>query len=300
MVVYVSDQTHLSIAKGARILGVPAENLRALPSDAKGRMVPAALRSAVEDDRVRGKAPVCVVASAGTVNTGAIDPLEEIAAVAAQEDLWLHVDGAYGAPAAMTEDHAWLRAGFAKADSLSLDPHKWLYAPLDVGCLLTRHPRLSQRVFSADADYVHVDQTGDLEGFAFFDHGLELSRRFRALKLWVMFQRIGFDRIAARIREDIAIRRHLDARIASEPLLRALGSGLSICCFAHRAPERVDADGFNRAILDRLNDSGRFLLSPTTVRGDFALRVCIVNFRTRPADMDDLVDAVLATGASVD
>lgn len=300
MVVYLSEETHLSIAKAARILGIGDDHLRALPADNAGRLRCDLLRAALEEDRRLGNRPACIVASAGTANTGAIDPLEEVADVAARHAVWLHVDGAYGAPAAMTEDYAWMRSGLARADSMSLDPHKWLYAPLDVGCLLTRHPELSARTFSTDADYVHVEQSEELERFAFFDHGLELSRRFRALKLWMMLQLVGLDRITERIAEDVALRQHLDDRVLREESLESLGSELSICCFRHRPVDRRGADALNRAILDELNGSGHFLLSPTRVRGDFALRVCIVNFRTRREDLDELVDAVLAAARTAD
>jgi len=290
-VLYTSEETHLSLAKAARVLGIG--HVRRVAVDGGLRLRSDALAQAVAADRAAGLAPLAVAASAGTTNTGAIDPLAEIAEVAAREKLWLHVDGAYGAPALMLPRYADVRAALARADSVSLDPHKWCFAPIDAGCLLARQRGALGEAFAADADYVRVEQEGDAEGFAFFDRGIELSRRFRALKLWLVLRLVGFDRLTEAIGRNIALREHLDARIEAAPDLESLGSGLSVSCFRYRA---ADPDAVNRRILERVLESGRFLLSPTRVRGAFALRVCIVNFRTREVDVDALVELVRAAG----
>jgi glutamate/tyrosine decarboxylase-like PLP-dependent enzyme len=297
LVLYTSREAHLSLAKAARFLGIG--HVRALPVDAERRLPPDVLRDAIAADRAAGLVPTMAVGSAGTANAGSIDPLVELAAVCAWANVWFHIDGAYGAPAAMTPRHAFLREGFARADSLSLDPHKWLFAPFDIGVLLVREPQALQDAYSESSEYIMVTETAPLEAHAFFDHGMELSRRFRALKLWVMFKLRGVAPYRQAIADNIALREHLDARIATEPELERLASGLSISCFRYRAPGTVEAgtlDRINAGIQARLMATGEVALSPTMLDGRYSLRVCIVNFRTRRADIDWLVERVLAFG----
>lgn len=298
MTVYVSSETHLSLAKAARTLGLSDERIRTVPVDARRRMDPEALERMVMADRGDELIPVMVCGSAGTANDGTIDPLERIADVAERRHVWFHVDGAYGAPAAATEEYAWLGDAFRRADSMSLDPHKWLYAPIDVGCFLIRHPAVARAAFSESAEYTRVHETDPVESFAFFDHGMELSRRFRALKIWLPFRIRGARAIADQIRENIETRKALDDLIEGHDELERLGSGLSITCFRYRVDGRDDEalNELNENILARVLDSGRFLMSPTRLEGRYALRFCIVNFRTRAAHMEDLVDRVLEAG----
>jgi len=294
LVVYVSEQTHFSIAKSARVLGIG--HVRCLETDSDLRLRGRSVAEAIAADRAAGLVPCCIAASVGTTNSGAIDALDELCEVAASNGVWLHIDGAYGAPALMLERYRSLRSFVARADSISIDPHKWCYAPLDVGCLLTRHAELQLEAFSADADYVRVEQTESIEAFSFFDRGLELSRRFRALKLWMMLRYIGFDRIGERIEEEILLRERFDAAVQSHGELELLASGLSVSCFRYRAGEGEDSDDLNREILESVLESGRFLLSPTRVRGMFALRICVVNFRTDEDRLDELVSSVGVSG----
>jgi glutamate/tyrosine decarboxylase-like PLP-dependent enzyme len=218
----------------------------------------------------------------------------------------------------MLESHAWLRPELGQADSLSLDPHKWLYAPVDIGCLLVRDPAQSRALFAEPAPYTAVHVEDPIEAHAFFDHGMDLSRRFRALKLWFIIKFRGVRGLAAAIEENIRIREHLDRRIAESSELELLGSGLSISCFRVArpgtraggagapgepgkpgAPGARDAlDEINGRVLDRVLATGRFLLAPTRIDGAFALRVCIVGFRTTRADIDALVEAVRAAAAA--
>lgn len=300
LVLYTSRETHLSLAKAARFVGVG--HVRALPVDADRRLPPQLLRGAIASDREAGLVPAMAVGSAGTANVGSIDPLVALAAVCAEANVWFHVDGAYGAPAAMTSGHAFLREGFARVDSLSLDPHKWLFAPFDTGVLLVRDVQALRDAYSESSEYIAVTETGPLEAHAFFDHGMELSRRFRALKLWVMFKLRGVGPYRQAIGDNIALREYLDARIAAEPELEHLASGLSISCFRYRPAGDVDAqrlDGINAALQARLMETGEIALSPTTLDGRYSLRVCIVNFRTRRADIDWLVEQVVALGREV-
>ena len=296
LVLYTSRETHLSLAKAAHFVGVG--HVRALPVDAERRLAPEVLRNVIEADRNAGLVPTMAVGSAGTANAGSIDPLVDLAAVCRAAGVWFHVDGAYGAPAAMTPGHAFLRAGFALADSLSLDPHKWLFAPFDTGVLLVRDPQALRDAYSETSEYITVTETDPLEAHAFFDHGMELSRRFRALKLWMMFKLRGVHTYRQAIADNIALREYLDERIDAEPELERLASGLSISCFRHRAAgaDAASLDRINARIQARLLATGEIALSPTTLDGRYSLRVCIVNFRTRRADVDWLVERVLAFG----
>ncbi len=296
LVLYMSCETHLSLAKAARFLGVG--HVRRLPVDADRRLQPGTLRAALHADQAVGLVPAMVAGSAGTANAGTIDPLAALALACREAGVWFHVDGAYGAPAAMTQAYASLREGFARADSLSLDPHKWLYAPFDIGVLLVRDPRHLRDAYAETSEYIAVTETEPLESHAFWDHGMALSRRFRALKLWIMFKLRGVDAYRSAIADNIAVREYLDSRIAAEDELELLSSGLSICCFRYR-PAGMDPsqlDRINATIQRQLLDTGDIVLSPTTLDGRYSLRICIVNFRTRRDDMDWLVERVLALG----
>ncbi len=290
-VVYASEEAHMSIGKAVALLGLGRENLRLLPADASFRMPPEALECAVDEDRRAGRRPLAVVATAGTVSTGAVDPVDPIADVAARQGLWLHVDGAYGALAALAVPEQ--LGPLSRADSLSLDPHKWLYQPLDCGCLLFKEPEAARRAFSHTGDYARSLTADPVEGFAFFDESLELSRRFRALRLWTALHYHGLAAFRDAIRRDLEHARRLAALVEREPRLELLAPvELSAVCFRHRF-ER-DADARNRELLARVDRRGKVYLSNATVRGAFALRACFVNHRTTDADVDAVVDEVLA------
>ena len=293
MRVYASAETHFSVAKAAAALGL---GLQTVGADRDRRLDPAALRTAIASDRASGLSPICVVANAGTTSTGAVDPLDAVATVADEAGVWLHVDGAYGAPAAAVPAHRELFAGLHRADSLCIDAHKWLYAPVDCSALLVHDPAATARAFGAGADdYVRVLATQPAETFAFWDHGLELSRRFRALKLWATLRFHGAHRIAAAIGEDISLAAHLAELVAAAEDFELLsGPGLSICCFRH-APADLDEpalDAHNERILQRLQRDGRVYLSNATIDGRFALRACITNFRTTRADVERVLAVV--------
>ena len=298
MRVYASAETHFSVAKAAAALGVGLESVAV---DRDRRLDPAALRTAIASDRAAGLLPICIVANAGTTSTGAVDPLDAAATVAADEGVWLHVDGAYGAPAAADPASRHLFAGLHRADSLCIDAHKWLYAPVDCSALLLHDAAATARAFGARADdYVRVLATQPAETFAFWDHGLELSRRFRALKLWATLRFYGARRLAAAVGEDIRAAAHLAELVAAAEDFELLaGPALSICCFRHAPPhvDEAELDAHNERVLQALQRDGRVYLSNATIDGRFALRACITNFRTTRADVERVLTVVRELGS---
>jgi aromatic-L-amino-acid decarboxylase len=297
--VYASSEVHMSIPKAMALLGLGRRNLRLVAVDGHYRMDSTALRAAVAADQAAGAVPLAVVASAGTVNTGAIDPLADIAAVCREHGLWLHVDGAYGALAALAAPERF--AGLAAADSLSLDAHKWLYQPLDCGMLLYRDRARARAAFSFSGDYAKSLATDPVESFAFFDESLELSRRFRALKLWLSLRYHGLKAFRECIRADLAHARRLAEEVSACPALEPLAPvELSAVCFRWRPPAAgAQPNELNAAILKRVIARGRVYLSNATLRGSFALRACFVNHRTSAADVALIVPEVLAAAHEV-
>ena len=292
-VVYASSEVHMSIPKAMALLGLGRENLRLIGADEAYRLDPQALRTAIAADRSAGRTPLAVVATGGSVNTGAIDPLPEIAAVCREQQLWLHVDGAYGALAALAIPERF--TGLSAADSLSLDPHKWLYQPLDCGMLLFRNAHAARTAFSCSGDYAKSLAEDPLESFAFFDESLELSRRFRALKLWLSLRYHGLAAFRSAIRSDLRHAQNLAELIRGTARLELLAPvELSAVCFRYRsgAPGAA-ADRLNAAILRRVIERGRVYLSNATLRGRFALRACFVNHRTTDRDVGQIVPEVL-------
>jgi glutamate/tyrosine decarboxylase-like PLP-dependent enzyme len=309
MTIYASEQIHMSIPKAADILGLGRAQVRLIPADDRFRLKASLLREAVAADFESGMKPFCVVGSAGTVNTGAVDPLEEIAEVAREFDLWFHIDGAYGALAALDETKRPLFRGLERADSVSLDPHKWLYMPIDAGCLLFRDEARARAAFSFDsADYIKVHEQNDDEAFAFWNYGPELSRRFRALKIWLTLRYYGARRLGAAITEDNALAAYFGQQVEAANDFELLAAPqLSICCFRYVPPSLPDKlrdaggglatlnaelDQLNTTIMNAVQRGGRAYLSSATIQGKFALRACITNFRTTRADIDQTLEII--------
>jgi aromatic-L-amino-acid decarboxylase len=294
-VIYASEEVHMSIPKSVGLLGIGRRNLRLIPTDDSFRLIPQELEQAIRRDKAEGKIPTAVVASAGTVNTGAIDPLPDIAVIARHHGLWMHVDGAYGALAAIATPGKF--KGMNLADSLSLDPHKWLYQPLDCGCLLYRDVIPAHAAFAHTGDYAKALTDDPVEGFAFFEESLELSRRFRALRIWLSLRYHGLQAFRAAIQKDLDLAQRLTAAIANRPELELLAPvELSAVCFryigAKSLPE-AEVDQRNTAILKEIVQRGRVYLSNATVRGKFCLRACVVNHRTTADDVDSVIPEVL-------
>ena len=302
MTIYASEEVHMSIPKAADILGFGRDQVRVVACDERQRMRVDEVRRQIKTDLKTGLRPFCVVASAGTTNTGAVDPLVEISEVAREFDLWFHVDGAYGAPGVLDQRKSALFAGLERADSISLDPHKWLFVPVDAGCLLFRDPVAAAMAFSTEeADYIKVHGLTEDAAFAYWDYGVELSRRFRALKVWLTLNYYGVRRLAEAIVEDNSLAAYLGELVSRSDDFELLAPvELSICCFRYVPRRRLgerELDQLNATIMAAVQKGGRAYLSNATVNGKFALRACITNFRTTKADIEETV-AVVREAAS--
>jgi glutamate/tyrosine decarboxylase-like PLP-dependent enzyme len=296
MTIYASEEVHMSIPKAADILGFGRDQVRVVACDERRRMRVDNLKKTIEQDIRDGLRPFCVAGSAGTVNTGVVDPLVEIEQVAREFDLWFHVDGAYGAPGVLDQRKSDLFAGLERADSVSLDPHKWLFVPVDAGCLLFRDSIAAATAFSTEeADYIKVHGLTEDAAFAYWDYGVELSRRFRALKVWLTLNYYGVNRLADAIVEDNSLAAYLGELVARADDFELLAPvELSICCFRY-APSDVaesELDRLNERVMAAVQKGGRAYLSNATVNGRFALRACITNFRTTKADIEETLAVV--------
>jgi glutamate/tyrosine decarboxylase-like PLP-dependent enzyme len=292
--IYTSRMTHMSIAKAGTLLGIGTDAIVPVDVDSAFRMDPTVLAHQIAADRVAGFHPVCAVATAGDVNTGAIDPIAAIADVCERSGVWLHVDGSYGALAAQSPHVGGAMAALGRADSMSLDPHKWLFAPTDAGCLLVRDPAALRRAFTHGAGYIDVIADRDMSEFAYWDHSPELSRRFRALKIWFVLKIHGARAIQEAIDSNIETAQHLAAAIdASDDFERLAPAPLSIVCFRYAQED----DEFNKALMVEVQRDGDSYLSNATINGRFGLRACIVNFRTTKADAERLLATIRRVAA---
>jgi glutamate/tyrosine decarboxylase-like PLP-dependent enzyme len=296
MIVYTSTQGHSCLEKALELLGMGHDNLRKIAVDADYRMDVGQLRAAIAADRAAGLRPVCVAASAGTVNTGAIDPLDPIADLCAAEGLWFHVDGAYGGVGVLAQQTAGQYAGMERADSLAIDPHKWLYMPIECGCVFVRDAQTLRETFSLVPPYLRDDNS--LPWFSEF--GPQQTRSFRALKLWMVMQQIGAQGYRELISRDIALARALQEKIRGRDDFELIAAGpLSVTCFRYAPHGAGDLDALNRQLLDIVQREGRVFLTSTQLGGRLVLRACIVNFRTGEADLDCLLDVLAEAGKRV-
>ncbi len=298
---YISTEGHHSTDKAAALLGIGQRHVRRIAVDTAFRMNVGDLERQIEADRAAGMEPFCVVASAGTVVTGAIDPLAAIAAVARRHGVWMHVDACYGGFARLAPAVRERFAGLEEADSIALDPHKWLYLPADCGCLIYRDPASIGTAFALGADYTRILDSDPDEAFAFWDYGPELTRRFRALKVWMTFAHAGARAIGAAIEANLNCARHFAALVAASPDFEMLAPvELSIFCFryldaaARTAAVRPEAeerrlDALNERLLQALQRGGSSYLSNANLDGRFALRGCVLNYRTTRRDMEILL-----------
>ena len=294
---YCSDQAHSSVAKAAWIAGISRANVRAVPTDGSYRMKVGALREMVESDRRAGLRPFLVCATAGATNTGAVDPLHEMADFTSKEQLWLHTDAAYAGFSVLTERGRKLLDGLGRADSLTLDPHKWLYVPFECGCLLARDPRALERAFSVHPEYLQDVRARDAE-VNFADYGEQLTRYSRAMKVWFSVQYFGTDAIAAAQDHAMSLAELAERIVRETPDMEVLSPAqFGIVCFRMRpagmSEEQLNA--LNERVNEKVNRTGFVLMSSTRLRGALSLRLCIPGYRTREQDLRDVLDLVRRT-----
>jgi len=304
--IYVSDQTHTWIQKAADFFGHGTNSITWVETEDQ-RMIPSALESAVEQDLAAGIVPMMVVGTAGSVSTGAVDPLTDIAAIAKKHKIWFHVDGAYGAFAAMLPEAPEDLKALSKADSVALDPHKWLYAPLEAGCTLVRNQEHLLNTFSYRPDYYHFDGNEEDPRISFYQLGPQNSRGFKALKVWLAIRQAGRKGYEEMIREDIRLAKIMYDLFDSDPDFEAITHQLSITTFRFK-PQELDhklhqddeyLNDLNTRLLEKLQQGGEAFVSNAVINGVFALRACIVNFRTSEDDVRALPDIIRRQGRAV-
>ena len=296
--VYLSDQTHSSVERALTVLGFRPDQIRKLSVDDGFRLSVPLLMEAIAADRAAGRLPFCVIANAGTTNTGAVDPLSELADLCSREDLWLHADGAYGAAAVLCERGRRELAGLERVDSLSLDPHKWLFQPVEIGCALLRDRRLLHDAFTIHPDYLQ-DVHRDREAVNFCDYGIQLTRGFRALKLWMSIQVFGMDAFRR------AVDRGFDLAETAERILRESArwevttpARMGIVSFRYLTPGRTEEelDEIQIGIVEGLRAEGFAIATSTRLCGRTALRLCTINPRTTDGDIRATIEQMARLG----
>jgi aromatic-L-amino-acid decarboxylase len=300
LTLYASDQAHSAALRAAWIAGVPRAQVRVLPSDADYRLRPKDLQHAIAADRAAGLLPLAVVVSAGTTNTGAVDPLDAIADVCETERTWLHADAAYGGFAALTERGAKQLAGLGRCDSVALDPHKWLFVPFECGSLLVREPERLRAAFQVLPDYLR-DVAAGQDGVNFADYGEQLTRQSRALKVWLGVRYFGLAAIRSEIDRAMDHAAYAETLVRREPVLEVMSPAqLGVLCFRVH-PAGVDdpaaLDALNERVNAAVSAGGKYLISSTRLRGVFTLRLCILGYRTTAADVEGLIRDVVRLGS---
>ena len=297
---YVSEEAHVVLRRAADMLGLGSAAVRSVATDAGQRMRADALDHRIRRDRADGVLPIAVCATAGTTTTGSIDPLPEIAGVAREHGAWLHVDAAYGGAVALSDELRGLLDGADRADSIVIDPHKWLYTPQSAGCVLVRDFGALSRSFHVDATYIWLDEAAR-DGIDFAMHGPQFSRGFAALKVWVSLLAHGRAAYGRRIAHDVALARYLGALVEEHPDFTLMAEpSLSICCFRY-TPRDWDAgeealDRLNERLMTAIHADGRVYCSNAIIGGRFGLRACIVNFRTEAEDVERLLAVAAELG----
>lgn len=312
LLVYTSSETHTWIQKATDMFGLGTESIRWIPVDQTLRMNTAVLRTKIQEDREAGDLPFLVIGTAGTVSTGAVDPLPELATICREYDIWFHVDGAYGAMAAVLLDDNECAVppdlrGIHEADSVAVDPHKWLYAPLEAGCVLVRESEYLRDAFSYHPPYYHFDED-TLASINYYEYGPQNSRGFRALKVWLALCQAGREGYADMISDDIQLAQELYRLVEVQPELQVFTQGLSITTFRYVPPDLIPGsqeverylDVLNAELLTRLQKSGEAFISNAMIEGAFVLRACIVNFRTSLEDIEALPGIVIRIGKEID
>jgi aromatic-L-amino-acid decarboxylase len=284
LVLYTSEHANFSVDRAALVAGIGLKNIRHIAIDGEFRMRPAGLAAAIESDLAEGKRPFCVVPTLGTTSSASLDPLPEIASIAGHHGLWLHVDAAYAGPAAVLEEYKHILNGAELADSLVINPHKWLFTPMDLSILYTRRPEIFRRALSLEETPAYIQTAGSERAVNFSDYALSLGRRFRALKLWFVLRRYGREGIAQILRTHIQIAQDLARQIGEDPDFEIAAPVLfSLVCFRFRG-----SDEENRDLLERVNATGEAFLSGTVLKGRFVMRIAIGNIGTTGADVQEV------------
>lgn len=300
--VYCAKSTHTWIEKAVTLFGQGKDSLRWIETDESNRINLESLKKQINEDKVKGHVPMMVVATAGDVSTGAVDDLRSVSDLCKHFDLWYHIDGAYGAPAAALPELEFLFDGLAEADSIALDPHKWLYSPLEAGCTLVRDPTHLLKTFSSHPEYYNFGINADT-ALNFYEYGMQNSRGFRALKVWMTLQQAGRSGYIQMIRDDIDLAKYLFELAAESDELVAMTCKLSITTLRF-VPKEIPGRDSDKALLNELNeelvnqlqDGGELFVSNAIVDGYYCLRACVVNFRTSRKDIEEILDMVLIMG----
>ena len=302
--VYASTEVHSSVTKAVELLGLGEMGLRLIPVNDDFTIDLAALKHAIREDRANGVRPLCVVGCAGTVNTGAIDPLDGLADICSEEEIWFHIDGAFGALAFLAPALRSRLHGIERADSLAFDMHKWMYLPYEVGCTLVRDAEAHRLAFTLTPDYLeHTTRGIGGSDHWFSDYGVQLTRGFRALKVWMSLKEHGIDAFGRLINQNVEQARYCEELVKERKELEIIvPASLNIVCFRYRGaltdPTRLDA--LNKELLLRLHESGVAAPSYTVVRGKYSLRVCVTNHRSRREDFELFVSEVMRIGRQLE
>jgi aromatic-L-amino-acid decarboxylase len=295
LTVYCSDTTHTWVEKAVILFGLGTDSIRWIPSDAKNKMNISLLEQKIEEDVKSGCTPMMIVGTAGDVSTGSVDNLQEIARVSKKHNSWFHIDGAYGVPAAIVPKYKALFNGMEDADSIALDPHKWLYSPLEAGCALVKNPQHLLDTFSSHPEYYNFSDNDH----NFYEFGLQNSRGFRALKVWLALKQIGKKGYIQMINEDIDLAKVLFDAAKNHPEMEAVTHSLSIATFRY-VPKGNQTEAYlntlNEELVNTLQAGGELFISNAIIKGNYCLRACIVNFRTSEKDIAEMIEIIVREG----
>ncbi|WP_111709935.1 pyridoxal phosphate-dependent decarboxylase family protein [Lutibacter citreus] len=303
LTIYCSKTTHTWIEKAVILFGLGTKSIRWIQTDASNKMDTKVLKTTIKKDLENNCTPIMVIGTAGDVSTGVVDNLSEISAICKKYDLWFHIDGAYGVPAAVIPKFNYLFEGLKEADSIALDPHKWLYSPLEAGCTLVKNPQHLIDTYSSHPEYYNFSNNGDEIAQNFYEYGFQNSRGFRALKVWLTLQQVGRSGYEKLISEDIELSKILFNLAEKHPELEAISQNLSITTFRYNPLIKTKNSNYlntlNENLLNELQTGGEVFLSNAIVNEQYCLRACIVNFRTSKKDINEIIEIVLEKGKKV-
>jgi glutamate/tyrosine decarboxylase-like PLP-dependent enzyme len=306
MTIYCSKKTHTWIEKAAILFGHGKNSIKWIDCDNQNKMDLVALEKVIKSDLEKEYKPFMVIGTAGDVSTGAVDDMEGIAAICKKYDLWFHIDGAYGIPASILPENDLLFKGFKEADSIAMDPHKWLYSPIEAGCTLVKNPKHLIDTYSSHPEYYNFTNSNSEQNY--YEYGLQNSRGFKALKVWLMLQQVGRNGYIKMIREDIELSKILFEKVQSHPCLEAKTLNLSIATFRY-VPKNLSAkihdvnvylNKLNESIVNSLQKGGQLFLSNAVINEQYCMRTCIVNFRTSKKDIEEVIEIIVKEGSKIE